>query len=159
MGKKKPSREAIEAADPLTRSRPRILMQDPLQACNVCGVPSGALRAWREHDERDLPIEGSEALVFIGGDHPRCIGDMERHPRLYSEEAGLHGTFPALCGPCEFRNGLACSHPRLRKNGGPGLRVVLDGIGLGGFVVCIRGRSGPVRPPLKNAVSCEGRAP
>ncbi|TAL29066.1 MAG: hypothetical protein EPN98_21735 [Phenylobacterium sp.] len=151
MKKKKPGPAEIAAATPLTKALQR--PADPMTACNVCGLDSAELRAWREHDERDQPIEGIGALVFIGGDHPDCIKVMEIHPRLYAEVRGMPGYFPALCGPCVSRSGLACSHPDLKANGGAGLYVTLSGFAAGA-ILCGRGgcRTMPTR-----ATACVGQ--
>lgn len=153
MTTKSPGAAAVRAAVPLSAGRPG----EPLACCGVCGRASDSLGVWREHDEWDRPIDGRAALVFIGRDHPDCLKRMEKHPRLYAEEGGLPGAFPALCGDCPFRRpGLNCGHADLKENGGPGLNVTLSGIGIGVAFVCIRGRSGPIRP-VHHAVACAGK--
>lgn len=147
---KKPSSIAISAATPLTKYPAR--SHDPITDCNLCGQPSTLLGAWREHDERDVPFESPEALVFIAADHPDCLKVMERHPRLYAEERGDPGHFPRLCGTCPRRSSLACTHPNLRANGGAGLFVVLDDR-FRNAILC--GRGGRVRP-IQHALQCEG---
>ena len=148
---RKPGPSQIAAAEPLSALAARLA--DPLAACNVCGEPAVELAAWREHDERDVPVDGAGALVFIARDHPECVRAMERHPRLYSEEAGRPGTFPRLCGDCPRRTGRACSHPNLRANGGAGLFVELDDR-LRGAILC-GGRGRRIRP-VNHALACEG---
>jgi len=118
----------------------------------ICGEPAKLLGVWREHDERDLPIEGDKALVFIGKDHLHCLKRMDEHPRLYGEESGRPGLFPQLCGPCRFRRGDACTHPDLRANVGCGLYVTPD-IGFN-VIVCSRGRRAPL---VRNFIACRGR--
>lgn len=146
----KPNVDAIRAALPLTRRHTR--GDDPLAQCNICGQPSERLEAWREHNERDLPIEGPGALVFLGGDHPECRKALDEHPRLYDQRTGDPGTFPLLCGPCTLRRGLGCAHADLRSNGGAGLNVSLDGYAIR---VHIRGRG--CQTLLRSAVRCVGR--
>lgn len=115
MKKTKPTPEQILKVPPLTWGR----SGDPFLACNVCGDPfdfadlSPAL--YREHDEHDRPIAGDGALVFLGrgADHLACSDALTRHPRLYGEETGAPGHFPALCGECVHRRGFACTHPDL----------------------------------------------
>jgi hypothetical protein len=144
--KKKPT-----AAVPLSKASMR--PADPITICNVCASSSDSLAVWREHDLRDQPIEGVDALVFIGKDHPACIKVMEAHPLLYAEVRGDPGTFPRLCGNCELRRGVTCTHPDLKANGGPGLTVKLDNP-LRGVIICgSRGRLTVVN----HALSCTGR--
>lgn len=147
---KKPSPAAIQAVPPLSAGRP----PDPLTVCNVCRKTAFELRVWREHDERDLPIDGDAALVFIGHDdaHKACLKKMDQHPRLYVEVMGSPGYFPAVCGPCKSRDGFRCTHPKLMKNGGPGLLVQLRPLVPFNAIVCP-----PPRGPKARAESCEGR--
>ncbi len=147
---KKPNASAIRSAPPLS-SKP---WHDPLIQCNVCGAEADSLTAWRTHDERDQPLEGVDALVFIGRDHPGCIKVMENHPRLFAEERGEPGHFVKLCGGCRNRVGLDCVHPKLKSNGGPGLLVQISDP-LRGVIVCTgRGRMNVV----KHAFACDGQS-
>ncbi len=146
---KKPAAAAIRAAVPL--SRLPSAGRDPLHRCDVCGNPCEDLRAWRECDERDAP---TLVLVFVGEDHVDCRKALDKHPRLYREETGAPGHFPALCGPCVHRRGLGCGHPDLKANGGQGLRVDLTDPMRG--IVCMLGRDGPIRIP-RRAMRCAGR--
>ena len=151
---KKPNPAAIRAATPLTAAR----ALDP-RACSVCGLTVDPddlpCEAWREHDERDRPISGNGALVFIGpGDaHADCRAVLERHPRLYARDAGWPGAFPTLCGPCVHRDGLVCRHPDLFANGGEGLSVKLDSLN----AHVNMGRRGCFWMP-QHAHGCAGRA-
>lgn len=148
---KKPTATSIAAAVPLSKAAAR--PADPITACNVCGHESDSLSVWREHDEWDRPLSGTEILVFIGKDHSACIKAMEAHPRLYDEVSGDAGHFPRLCGPCEARKGLACAHPDLKTNGGPGLLVHVSDP-MRGAIVC--GSRGRIRI-VKHAITCAGR--
>lgn len=148
---KKPTQHQVLAVAPLSEVPER--GDDPIRQCNVCGLSSDSLAAWREHDERDLPLDGARFLVFIGKDHPACIKAMDKHPRLYAEVRGEPGTFPRLCGDCSLRRGLECSHPKLRANGGDGLLVNLDDP-LHGAIIC--GRGGRITP-VNHALTCEGK--
>lgn len=142
----KPSVLEIRAARPLTAGRD----PDPPSCCNVCHLGSRQLGVWRERDEYDKPVEGTGALVFIGKDHPTCLKIMENHPRLYEEEEGQPGWFPALCGPCRLRDGLACRHTDLKENGGAGLQVMPADVR-----ICRRPRSESFS--IRTWVECKGR--
>ena len=152
---KKPSAKTIAEAVPLTqRSECGI---DPLAGqCQLCAADADAvlLGVWREHDEHDQPLAGTDALLFIDRGHVPCMAAMEAHPRLYAEETGRPGSFPEICGPCTHRQNLECDHPKLTKNGGTGLTVMLSGLPA---IICYgRGRGG-CTTPLKRATKCEGR--
>ena len=143
----------IRSEAPLTETPFR--GSDPLACCNLCGVPAREYQAWREHDERDQPIPGDAALVFLGTGpaHIGCRTALENHPRLYAEERGNPGHFPRLCSRCAFRDWLACTHPDLKANGGAGLSVGLDSMAM---VVCVKTAHGSARP-LSQALSCKGQ--
>lgn len=147
----KPNVAAIRAAEPLSKAWTRGY-EPNAGHCNLCRMPSADLTVWREHDERDKPIAGCVALVFIGRDHAECLRRMNEHPRLYAEETGRPGHFPRLCGGCPWRRGWDCTHPKLKANGGPGLNVRLAGLAPGA-IICTRG-GGCVRP-LVRAMKCE----
>jgi hypothetical protein len=149
---KKPNVSEIMAALPLSEVPER--GPDPILCCNVCGLGSGDLTAWQEHDERDQQLAGAQFTVFIGRDHPKCIRAMKRHPRLYAEVRGNPGTFPKLCGDCKMRNGTKCAHLDLKKNGGAGMIVKHQSL-FAGAIVCIRGKG--CHKPIGVAFECEGR--
>lgn len=140
----------VDSVPPLSASVERGF--DPLNACNLCGVP-GELAALRECDAADRPLPGPAALVFVGVGHKACAKVVKDHPRLYLDTRGEPGSFPKLCGPCTHRRGLACSHPNLKTNGGAGLKVGLGGI-FPGVIIC--GRGGRIRP-VGVALDCEGQ--
>lgn len=159
---KKPNVAAIRVAVPLSKlpTRPR----DPILRCNICGEePStmgpgsteSTMLLYREHDEYDKSLDGESARVYVDGSHKACEKALRDHPRLYTLEMGRPGHFPKLCGDCTFRKADACSHPDLKANGGPGLSVTLDGLGVS--VVCLRGPGYGGRPPV-DAVKCAGRS-
>jgi len=154
---KKPNVAAIRAATPLTALPTR--GDDPISCCNVCGQAADPvlLQVWREHDEHDRPIGGDDALVFLmgGREHDRCRKILDEHPRLYAEEGGRPGSFPAICGACPFRSGTACTHPKLKTNGGPGLLVTLDRGAFANAIICMGG--GRRYRPIHRAIKCEGR--
>ncbi len=155
---KKPSASAIRAAVPLTQRPER--GADPILVCSVCGrdvdpkdLPS---EVWREHDERDKPIAGTDALIFLGQEkaHEACKKLLGAHPRLYSHEMGAPGHFPLLCGPCVHRKGLECTHRDLKANGGAGLKV--NTTTWPPFtIICIRGVG--CTKPIATARECAGR--
>ncbi len=147
---KKPSKTTIAQSPPLSVVP---LTADRLAVCNVCGRPSEQLGAWRAHDERDVPIAGDRALVFVGVDHPACRKHLDEHPRLFGEEMGEPGHLPLLCGPCTHRAGLACQHPDLKSNGGPGLLIDLHDP-LHGAIIC--GAQGRIRL-VRRALKCAGQ--
>lgn len=143
--KKKPVPSQIRAAPPLSETLSRQAF-----VC-ICGRPAERLRVWREHDDRDRPIEGDAALIFIGNDHEECIRRMEDHPRLYAEETGRPGLFPSLCGPCTYRAADRCTHPDLKANGGKGLLVTINGGLPKNVIVC------PPPQIVRRAEACKGR--
>src|SRR6185312_15472479 len=126
---------------------------DRLSACNVCGEPSEPLGAWRAHDDCDIPIAGTRALVFVGADHPACREALDAHPRLFTEEGGAPGHFPLLCGPCVHREGLSCRCPAAILNGGPGIRVDMSN-NTSTVIVCSRGGC---HRPIQRAYGCSGQ--
>lgn len=146
----KPNPAAVRASSPLSIIP---LTADRMACCNVCGKPADALEAWRAHDERDRPIDGPRALVFLGaGDaHKACRKKLDAHARLFAPDRGFAGHWP-FCGPCTFRQGLECRNPDAKANGGAGVRVELAGIPA---TVCFgRGRGGCRR--LQHVVGCAG---
>lgn len=150
----KPTLGDIRARLPISQYKAR--GTDPIRVCNLCGLAAEQLSAWREHDEHDRPLEGPGRLVFIGvgAEHGACREHLDKHPRLYAEVTGLPGTFPRLCGDCPNRKGFACSHPNLKANGGPGLKVELDNAWAANAIIC--GRGGRIRP-VHHALKCEGK--
>jgi len=167
---KKPAAEEIRKATSLTMHAMANGFTG-VTCCNVCGGAVDAtdlpVSAWREHDERDRPILGRCALVFLGpvpwdrhaqltGSSPRpavhatCKKTLDEHPRLYAEEAGEPGCFPRLCGDCSWRDGIVCRHPDLKENDGRGLLVAVEGLNA---IICTRGG---VWSPVRHAVRCDG---
>jgi len=149
---KKPKLNVIRDAVPLSASARH--GRDPDFACDVCHAPAEQLEVWREHDEHDRPIPGTDALVYLGEGHPLCRIKLDDHPRLYAEVRGEPGSFPRLCGPCEHRDGLLCRHPDLKVNGGGGLMVHLNNGIFAHVHIC--GAHGRIRP-LHSAIRCAGR--
>lgn len=98
--------------------------------CQSCGKTAtaaewnGMLQCWREHDHQDAP---TGVVVMLC---PRCAGSLiEPHARLYSREPAnkpVPGAMPHLCPGCPHHDGaLACGHPLLKANGGPGLNMAV----------------------------------
>lgn len=140
-------RARVLAALPLSRLPERPV--DPITACCICGKSSEKLVLYRECNEWDAPLQGDQFRVYIGGDHDACMKTMEKHPRLYTTERGMPGTFPRLCGPCVRRKGTSCASPKLKSNGGAGLLVNFSGIN--GFIC---GRGG-CRSAIGEAPTCD----
>lgn len=95
-------------------------------SCQSCGQVDDsdvcALERWIECDEWDRP---TKTLVVICSPCARRI--IGPHPRLYMQVDAREprpGSFP-LCGDCQFRTDLRCSHPRAKANGGPGVEVTV----------------------------------
>lgn len=91
-------------------------------ACQSCGRAHPDLRAWRECDDRDQP---QNVFVVLCAECSHQI--IKPHPRLYDEVPAnkpIPGLMPHLCTDCVHRKDLACMHPDLKANGGPGLMIV-----------------------------------
>lgn len=92
------------------------------QSCGQTADPSDgvALRKWRECDEWD---KATRVIVVLC---TRCSKRLiDPHPRLYvatSWDEPVPGAME-LCVSCVHQAGLACLHPLLKANGGPGLEV------------------------------------
>jgi hypothetical protein len=153
---KKPAAATIRRTTPLSLVRRGT---DPIRVCSICGLdvdhkdlPS---EVWRECDERDRPLPGDEHVIFLGQGkvHEACRKTLNAHPRLYVEETGAPGHFPALCVDCVHRDGFGCRHPDLKANGGAGLRVGLHDP-FANAILC--GRNGRIRT-VKRALDCAGQ--
>jgi hypothetical protein len=117
--------------------------------CQACGGSSfpghgnGLLRAsldrWQEHDHQDKP---EERLLVLCNHCSKLL--IKPHPRLYSR---LHPNQPwpgcmAICVDCMQRDGVRCTDPRAKANGGQGVALVIrkpitgmvDGVGYRGPV-------------------------
>jgi len=85
--------------------------------------PSPGVYGWQEHDSRDEPAP--IAVMLCTRCSPRLI---DPHPRLYHRippNAPFAGIMD-LCVDCRFRDGVRCTHPALKANGGAGLVVDAD---------------------------------
>lgn len=103
------------------------------QKCQLCGESdflfliaqtrkSYHLARWQEHDHNDRPEQ--RLIVLCTKCSKRVI---ESHPRLYSE---LQDNQPwpgcmALCIDCKLRDGITCTSPKAKVNGGPGVIITV----------------------------------
>lgn len=111
------------------------------QQCGGCcgGDPDGSGKArimrtsldrWQECDHDDKP---EHRLIVLCS---KCSGRMiEPHPRLYHR---LHVNDPwpgcmEICVTCKFRDGIKCSHPDAKINGGNGVMLTV-GAPMRGFI-------------------------
>ncbi len=153
---KKPTPKMIQEAVPLTKRR----AIDPLQHCTLCGSPSPeGMDVMRECDERDRPLPGLDALIFIGrgAAHEGCLRAVDGHPRLYETVQAHPGHMALICTSCVHRKGLVCRHPGARANGGLGLTLRLERPGIFAGIICIRGPKGRNLAPPREGVACSGR--
>jgi hypothetical protein len=130
--------------------------------CQQCGgsnrpmAGNGLLRLelsiWQEHDHNDRPEP--RYLVLCNVCSKRMI---EPHPRLYSRVetnkpiAGLMD----LCVGCRLRDGIGCTSPRAKANGGVGVAVKITPP----INAMVDGRNyrGPAQMWPKPAESCDQR--
>lgn len=90
------------------------------------GFGSGILRLtvnrWQEHDHQDKPE--NKIIVLCEVCEKRLI---KPHPRLY-EKLQPNQPWPgsmAICLDCKFREGIACTHPHAKANGGAGVMITI----------------------------------
>jgi len=131
--------------------------------CQICGFESDdkcSFRMFTECDDSDHPEYDN---VIVVCDNEKCRKVIDDHPRLYQEipwQANFPngpGKFMLLCGDCKFRNGVKCSHPELKANGGKGLKVDLSK-GLPIVHISYADGTGITRPNMSVAVECAGRS-
>jgi len=100
--------------------------------CQACDRHAGgAIQIWREHDEQDRP---TNVVVCLCEESARQI--IDPHPRLYSKiepNAPVPGAMEHLCLDCLFRDGVSCTHPKLKSNGGKGLAIIMPEQPVQGF--------------------------
>ena len=91
--------------------------------CQRCGAEHPVtLHRWQECDHNDEPENLVVVLCAV------CSEEViEQHPRLYMK---LHKFAPwagcmEICVTCKFRNGVSCTHPKAKANGGPGVEVAV----------------------------------
>jgi hypothetical protein len=106
---------------PVMKPWPKLSVDLPFprrwDACQGCGSREDLLR-WLEHDDDDWPRPVVVVLCRSCSDR-----HIEPHPRLY---APLDPNMPvpgvmAVCKGCRHQDGLACTNPTARVNGGRGL--------------------------------------
>jgi len=113
-------------AEPVVHAWPRLsqtlTFHRHIGLCQSCGV-SGAehdVVGWQEHDDSDR----AEPIVVMLC--RRCSDALiEPHPRLYRRLQAFE-PFPGAmecCIGCVHLDSLACRHPSLKANGGPGLNL------------------------------------
>ncbi|MGN6109521.1 MAG: hypothetical protein ACTHU0_30720 [Kofleriaceae bacterium] len=97
------------------------------------------LERWLEHDPWDRLPAKPDVVVLCATCSARLI---EPHPRLYRQlENGA--PFPgcmSVCLDCQFREGVSCSAPAAKLNGGAGLTLEWDEPPFFGHVCGGRGR-------------------
>lgn len=88
------------------------------QSCGCVGSSQLPLARWLECDLDDNP--GACVVVLCEPCEKRLI---EPHPRLYirlAKHEPMAGSMP-ICIGCTHREGVQCTHPDLKSNGGGGL--------------------------------------
>lgn len=88
--------------------------------CQRCGR-AGRSR-WQECDHQDQPEHRVVVLC-----EPCAVELVDPHPRLY---VALHPNAPwpgcmELCLSCKHRNGVSCTHPNAKANGGEGVSLTV----------------------------------
>jgi hypothetical protein len=111
----------------------------------VLDAEEHGVHIWQECDDADQPEPIAVLLC------PPCSARIiEPHPRLYyglpfnEPFAGTMG----LCAHCRFRDGVHCTHPDLKANGGLGLIIQAD------TPIPVPGRR---RVYVRPAMGCAGR--
>lgn len=111
------------------------------QSCSTGHSPANPLARWLEHDEWDrVPERGPRVVVLCR----RCSGRLiEPHPRLYRQLANGE-PFPGcmgLCLACAHRDGVHCTSPAAKVNGGEGISFEYSEAPYRAHIYC-GGRSG-----------------
>lgn len=124
--------------DRLTQTAPHSL--DTFTRCQLCGHESRDIcefRFWQECDENDKPEPYNILIVCVS--NAECSTLLKEHPRLYVElpwSRGQPGHLSLLCGECSCREGVRCTHPDLKANGGEGLDLAMAGDLMYRAIVC-----------------------
>lgn len=95
-----------------------------LQSCQNCLIDGyDDLEHWQECDDND---KETPVVVILC---TKCADKLiEKHPRLYArvpQNKPMPGSM-MQCNACVHRDGVKCSHPALKANGGIGLPIVTD---------------------------------
>lgn len=127
---------------------------EPTRAHDRDGQPVLAkLDVWREHDDADRPQ--AVFVVLCRTCSKKLINPHERLYSLVEPNKPLPGLMP-LCLDCTHRDGLDCTNPQSKRNGGDGIKLTfpqptqafVDGPGLHGRMTFY---PGPVS-------ACDGKA-
>jgi hypothetical protein len=121
------------------------------QRCQSCGQV--AEKTWQECDDSDLP----EPAVFVRLCRPCSVRLVGQHPRLYMQisNGGPAPGAMACCVGCKHQQALRCTSPKFKANGGPGMRILANQVG----IACSRGKGGGCRPIFDGDPQCTGREP
>jgi hypothetical protein len=95
------------------------------EECQSCGC-AGELTRWRECDEWDKPT--AVVVVLCAKCSKKLI---DPHPRLYhqlQEHEPFAGSMQ-ICLDCPMREGVSCTSPLAKSNGGPGMEITAHGFG------------------------------
>lgn len=97
--------------------------------CQSCGIGApivlredepedNGFTRWQEHDQHDRPEP--IYVVLCKACAERLI---EKHERLYRQLSKFEPALGCMqaCAECKFRQGLHCSNPRAKENGGEGV--------------------------------------
>lgn len=86
------------------------------------GLMRVSMARWQEHDHHDKPE--TRLIVLCGKCAKEIIGP---HPRLY-EPLQPNAPWPGcmeICVDCRFRDGVSCTHPDAKVNGGTGVMLTV----------------------------------
>jgi hypothetical protein len=129
---------------------------DTFKRCQLCGFSKNDICEfimWWECDESDKFDENSDILITCKS--KSCQKIIDKHERLYQEvtwSRGGPGKFMIFCGDCANRSGSKCIHPKLKANGGDGLKVMFN-IAFKGMILCSKDKCFQFPHP---ATECEG---
>lgn len=114
-------------------------ISDTFCRCQLCGYESDDIcefRFWQECDEED---QREPYNILITCKQDECFQKIDQHERLYVQLAwsnGEPGHLSLLCGECMHRDGVRCSHPDLKSNGGKGLLLAMANDPIHHAVIC-----------------------
>lgn len=143
----------------LTESLPGPKHPNECQSCggsNLPGFGNGILRLtvdrWQEHDHKDF---AEQRIVVLCEKCARRL--IEPHPRLYAK-LPVNQPWPgamAICVDCRLRDGIGCTSPRAKANGGDGVMIKIEHPITG--MIDSRSYSGPIALWPKAAHACDQR--
>ena len=114
-------------------------INETFKKCQLCGYESDDICEFRFHQECDENDNKEPYNILITCNQDACFQKIEQHERLYVELAwsnGEPGHFSLLCGDCPHRDGVRCTHPNLKVNGGEGLTLAMANDPIHRAVVC-----------------------